>query len=103
MLFGSGIYYARRSIKESEFPPDNPKSPVRFARRALMISTLISISGFTLLTTMVSALFDVNSSRELGKKMKTYFGDRYKIVKKPNSTDISNNNEKILKNNSLDI
>lgn len=36
IIFGSGLYYARKPFNDADFPPENPKSAINFARLLLL-------------------------------------------------------------------
>jgi len=85
VCFLMGIRNVRKPLKYCDFPAENPLSAVKLGRKALANSLAISISGFTFFVVMISAILDVNTPREFGKKMRRTFGDRYKISKTESS------------------
>lgn len=36
IIFGSGLYYTRKPFNDADFPPENPKSAINFARLLLL-------------------------------------------------------------------
>ena len=56
-------------------------SGVGFASKALGIATLITVSGFGLVVIGISSLLDVHTPSQFGQKVKSFFGDKYRISK----------------------
>ena len=79
----------RKPLRDSEFSADNPSSAIRLAKKALMNSLVISISGVAFIVIITSAALDVNTPKEFGEKMKSYFGDRFRIQRGKNEAQDS--------------
>ncbi|VDD87336.1 unnamed protein product [Enterobius vermicularis] len=82
---GVGIRSARKYTKESKvagYSQARLNSGVNFASRALALSTVITVSGYTLLVIGISSLLNVNTPRQFGDKMKELFGDKFRLQKK---------------------
>ncbi|KAI1709266.1 hypothetical protein DdX_11336 [Ditylenchus destructor] len=84
--FGIGIRAAvqqARPMKPNELSRPQLFGGVGFATRALLIATMVTVSGYGLLVVAVSAAFRVNSPRQFGDRMKEIFSDKYRL---PGST-----------------
>ncbi|CAD5206129.1 unnamed protein product [Bursaphelenchus okinawaensis] len=82
-FFGLGVKAAFNQAKPLDPQQlSNAKlmSGVGFASRALGIATLLTVSGFSLVVLGVSALMDVNTPSQFGKKVRSSFGDRFRIA-----------------------
>ncbi|KAI1730827.1 hypothetical protein Ddc_03544 [Ditylenchus destructor] len=84
--FGIGIRAAvqqARPMKPNDLSRPQLFGGVGFATRALLIATMVTVSGYGLLVVAVSAALNVNSPKQFGDRMKEIFSDTYRL---PGST-----------------